>query len=90
MTDKTPTSGGVELTDELIERLAREAEEGYEVNEVHSRTRRLQPVQELETLAAYYDTHDTSPEMEQGEWIDPCLMKKHRSATSSEDANTVD
>lgn len=25
------TSGGVELTDELIERLAREAEEGYDV-----------------------------------------------------------
>jgi predicted DNA-binding protein len=33
------------------------------------------PAEELEALAAYYDTHDTSPDMEQGEWVDPRPMK---------------
>ncbi|MCS7482285.1 BrnA antitoxin family protein [Umezawaea endophytica] len=33
------------------------------------------PVEELEALAAYYDTHDTSSEMEQGEWVDPRPMR---------------
>jgi predicted DNA-binding protein len=33
------------------------------------------PVHELEALAAYYDSHDTSPEMEHGEWVDPRPMK---------------
>jgi uncharacterized protein (DUF4415 family) len=31
--------------------------------------------EELEELAAYYDTHDTSAEMEGGPWIDPRPMK---------------
>jgi predicted DNA-binding protein len=31
--------------------------------------------EELEALASYYDTHDTSSEMEDGEWIDPRPMK---------------
>lgn len=34
-------SGGVELTDELIQRMAEEAEEGYDINRV--RTRRGRP-----------------------------------------------
>lgn len=30
------------------------------------------PIEDLEELAAYYDTHDTSREMEAGlEWVDP-------------------
>ncbi len=37
------TSGGVELTDELIERLAREAEEGYDVERLRPRSRRGRP-----------------------------------------------
>lgn len=28
-------------------------------------------VDELDALAAHYDTHDTSSEMEHGEWVDP-------------------
>jgi predicted DNA-binding protein len=31
--------------------------------------------EELEELAAYYDTHDTSAEMEHGQWVDPRPMK---------------
>lgn len=31
--------------------------------------------EELEDLAAYYDTHDTSGEMEAGQWVDPRPMK---------------
>lgn len=34
------TSGGVELTDELIERLAREAKEGYGVEQLRFRSER--------------------------------------------------
>lgn len=37
------TSGGVELTDELIEQLAREAEEGYGVRRLRPRSRRGRP-----------------------------------------------
>jgi hypothetical protein len=37
------SSGGVELTDELIERLAQEAEEGYEVERLRPRSRRGRP-----------------------------------------------
>ena len=33
------------------------------------------PVEELEALAAYYDTHSTAAEMEDGEWVDPRPMK---------------
>src|SRR3954451_17691825 len=33
------------------------------------------PTEELEALAAYYDTHDTSSEMESGEWVDPRPMR---------------
>ncbi|HEY3259854.1 MAG TPA: hypothetical protein VGJ95_06220 [Pseudonocardiaceae bacterium] len=33
------------------------------------------PAGELEALAAYYDTHDTSSEMKHGEWVDPRPMK---------------
>lgn len=29
---------------------------------------------ELEDIAAYYDTHDTSDEMENGEWVDPKMI----------------
>lgn len=29
---------------------------------------------QLEQLADYYDTHDTSPEMENGQWVDPQPM----------------
>jgi hypothetical protein len=32
------------------------------------------PVEELERLAEYYDTHDTSPEMEHGDWFEPQPM----------------
>lgn len=31
--------------------------------------------EELDELAAYYDSHDTSEEMEQGEWVEPRPMK---------------
>lgn len=33
------------------------------------------PVDKLEALAAHYDAHDTSSEMEDGEWVDPRPMK---------------
>ena len=33
------------------------------------------PVEDLEALAAHYDTHDTSAEMEHGEWVDPRPMQ---------------
>ncbi|MEJ2857348.1 MULTISPECIES: hypothetical protein [unclassified Saccharothrix] len=33
------------------------------------------PAEKLEALAAYYDDHDTSSEMEDGEWVDPRPMK---------------
>jgi predicted DNA-binding protein len=40
------------------------------------RTERLpRPASELENLASYYDTHDTSAEMEDGEWVDPQPMR---------------
>jgi hypothetical protein len=32
------------------------------------------PAAELERLAGYYETHDTSEEMEQGEWVEPQPM----------------
>ena len=32
------------------------------------------PEAELEQLAEYYDTHDTSAEMEPGEWVEPQPM----------------
>ena len=32
------------------------------------------PAAELEELAEYYDTHDTSAEMEHGEWVEPQPM----------------
>ena len=31
---------------------------------------------ELEGLAAYYDAHDTSAEMDHGRWIDPRPMQE--------------
>jgi predicted DNA-binding protein len=31
--------------------------------------------EELEDLATHYDTHDTSSEMESGQWVDPRPMK---------------
>lgn len=33
------------------------------------------PANELEALAAYYDTHDTSSEMQDGNWVDPRPMR---------------
>ena len=36
----TPTSGGVPITDELIDQLAAEAEAGYDVTQVRRRGRR--------------------------------------------------
>lgn len=33
------------------------------------------PAEELEALAEYYSTHDTSSEMEDGEWVDPRPMQ---------------
>lgn len=33
------------------------------------------PAEELDALAAYYSTHDTSSEMEDGEWVDPRPMQ---------------
>jgi predicted DNA-binding protein len=33
------------------------------------------PTAELEDIAAYYDTHDTSGEMEPGNWVDPRPMQ---------------
>lgn len=33
------------------------------------------PIEDLEALAAYYDTNDTSSEMEHGEWVDPRPMQ---------------
>jgi hypothetical protein len=32
------------------------------------------PAAELERLAEYYDTHDTSAEMEPGDWVEPQPM----------------
>ena len=32
------------------------------------------PAAELERLAEYYDTHDTSAEMESGDWAEPQPM----------------
>lgn len=32
------------------------------------------PAAELERLAGYYDSHDTSAEMEHGEWVEPQPM----------------
>jgi len=32
------------------------------------------PAEELEQLAEHYDTHDTSAEMERGEWVEPQPM----------------
>jgi hypothetical protein len=32
------------------------------------------PAAELEQLAGYYDSHDTSAEMEDGEWVEPQPM----------------
>jgi hypothetical protein len=32
------------------------------------------PAAELERLADYYDTHDTSAEMEDGDWVEPQPM----------------
>jgi hypothetical protein len=32
------------------------------------------PAAELERLAGYYDSHDTSTEMERGEWVEPQPM----------------
>lgn len=43
ITDDKPTSGGVELTDDLLDRLAEEAEQGYEVDNLRPRTRRGRP-----------------------------------------------
>jgi len=33
------------------------------------------PAEDLEALAAHYDTHDTSSEMQLGEWVDPRPMR---------------
>ncbi len=33
------------------------------------------PAEELDQLAAYYDAHDTSADMEHGQWVDPRPMK---------------
>lgn len=33
------------------------------------------PIEDLESLATYYDTNDTSSEMEHGEWVDPRPMQ---------------
>jgi uncharacterized protein (DUF4415 family) len=33
------------------------------------------PTEELEALAEFYSTHDTSAQMEDGEWVDPRPMK---------------
>ncbi|WP_190824808.1 CopG family antitoxin [Saccharopolyspora pogona] len=33
------------------------------------------PAEELDELAAYYDTHDTSAEMDHGQWVEPRPMK---------------
>jgi hypothetical protein len=32
------------------------------------------PAAELERLAEYYDTHDTSTEMDNGDWVEPQPM----------------
>jgi Ribbon-helix-helix protein, copG family len=37
MTDRAPTAGGIPLTDELVDRLAREAEDGYDVSALRRR-----------------------------------------------------
>lgn len=33
------------------------------------------PAEELDELATYYDTHDTSAEMGSGQWVEPQPMK---------------
>lgn len=43
------TSGGVVLTDEVIERAARDAEQGYDVNRLRPRTHRGEPLDAKET-----------------------------------------
>jgi predicted DNA binding CopG/RHH family protein len=40
----------------------------------HEEQRLPRSTAELEQLASYYDTHDTSAEMEDGEWFDPQPM----------------
>jgi hypothetical protein len=50
---KYGTSGGVELTDELIERLAGEAEEGYDVERLRPRSRRGRPPMGSEAAALF-------------------------------------
>jgi len=34
------------------------------------------PPAELERLAKYYDTHDTSTEMDNGDWVEPQPMAR--------------
>jgi hypothetical protein len=43
------------------------------------------PADELEELAAYYDTHDTSEEMEHGEWIEPLPVASVQHAATNRD-----
>jgi predicted transcriptional regulator len=37
MTDEVPTAAGIPVTDDLVERLAREAEQGYDVTALRRR-----------------------------------------------------
>jgi hypothetical protein len=61
------SSGGVELTDELIERIAGEAEEGYDVERLRPRSRRVvdQLREDVAVLAQvgrmYLDALDADP-----------------------------
>jgi DNA-binding phage protein len=41
-----------------------------------------QPAAALERLAEYYGTHDTSGEMEHGEWVEPQLLREARGQRS--------
>ncbi len=42
---------------------------------MNERTKHLpRSADQLEQVAEYYDTHDTSPEMEDGQWVDPQPM----------------
>lgn len=47
------------------------------------------PAGRLEALAAHYDTHDTSPEMRHGEWVDPRPMKTTSLRLPSEVVETL-
>ena len=84
------TSGGVELTDELIERLAREAEEGYDVGQLRPRSRRGRPPIGSEAAAMFQvrlepELRDSLARAAQLEQTSPSEMARRALRTYLED-----